>query len=106
MATSFTSNIQSTRTPTPAGAMVRIPSMPMADAMLFTQLIGQYNRGLISCYELLDCVKTQIGTLSDEFEWTPYVFRAGEGLHIALEPRFHNTRIGRISFRLHFFDYE
>lgn len=78
----------------------RIPSMSLNDAIMFNQLIGQYNRGLISCDELLEelnrCI-TNIGAVidtgdsADRFIFTNAMIAGGSGRKIAIEPFFHPT---------------
>jgi hypothetical protein len=89
-------------------SMLRIPSMTLPDAAVFTQLIGQYNRGLCSLPEMLDELNHRIescGLATDRFIFTSDDFKVGSGYHIALEPYFHGTMPDRISFRVHFLDY-
>lgn len=85
---------------------VRLPSMNVHDADYFVQLVGMYNRGLITRVELVTDANraiTDIGPSTDRYHFNLEDFRIGA--KIALEPYFHSTMPDRITFRMHFVEY-
>jgi len=78
--------------------------MPMPQATIFSQYIGQYNRGLINEFELNQALNSmQLAAGPGETVTFPLYWTGGRKL--LLEPRFISTADGAIAFRIHFVDY-